>query len=94
MHLTESQLLFLARFAKAPEGKEFIELMRAAVEEVNQTLRTATGEHVLRTQGRAQQLDEIVGWITEANRKLTAGQASFRTRRPVTFDETAAKAGY
>lgn len=89
MRLSETQLLILARFAKSPEGKEFLDLMRAAIEAVNQELRTASGEQVLRTQGRAQQLDEVVGWITAANHKLTTSQAAARPRRLVAFDELA-----
>lgn len=89
MRLSEQQLRFLARFAKAPEGKEFLELMRAALEDVTLKLRTTEGAEMHRQQGRAQQLDEIVAWITDANQKLTTGQASARTRRPVTFDAIA-----
>ena len=93
MRLTESQLLFLARFAKAPEGKEFIELCRAKLSEVDAKLRTTEGAEMHRHQGRALQLDELIADVTQAHARLTTAQSVARPRRPVFLDGTAADFG-
>lgn len=76
MHLSESQLLFLARFAKSPDGREFLELYRAKLAEVEGKLRTQAGEDLYRQQGRAIQLDELIADITGANDKLTVSKSA------------------
>jgi hypothetical protein len=81
MRLSESQLLFLARFAKSPEGKEFTDLLRAELAEVEKALRTQTGEELYRQQGHAQRLDKLIADITDASTKLTRNQSAMTPRR-------------
>lgn len=90
MRLSESQLLFLARFAKSPEGREFLELLRAKVGHCDVKLRTETGEMLYRTQGRALELDEMIADITEAHQRLTTNaSAAQRPRKFVLTDGSA-----
>ena len=86
MYLSESQLLFLARFSKSPEGKEFLEIIRAKLSGVDGKLRAAEGAEMHRQQGRAQQLDELIADITEAHARLNANQSARGPRRIVNFD--------
>ena len=81
MRLSEPQLLFLARFAKSPDGREFLELYRAKLAEVEKALRTQVGEELYRQQGRAVQLDELIVDITKAGEKLTVSQSAQRAPR-------------
>lgn len=91
MRLTESNLLFLARFAKLPEGKEFLELLRAKLDETSQKLRTADGPELHRQQGRAQELDDWIEALTDSQRKLnTAQSVRHGPRRVVNSDGFAA----
>jgi hypothetical protein len=83
MRLTESNLLFLARFAKLPEGKEFLELMRAKLDETDAKLRITDGPELHRQQGRAQELDDWIAALTESQRKLTMAQSAHRPRSVV-----------
>jgi hypothetical protein len=81
MHLSEPQLLFLARFAKSPDGREFLELYRAELAEVEKALRVQVGEELYRQQGHAQRLDKLIADITGASAKLTASQSAQRAPR-------------
>jgi flagellar hook-basal body complex protein FliE len=87
MRLSESQLVFLARFAKSPEGREFADLMRAELADVEAKLRTCTGEEVYRQQGHAQRLDKILSDLAEASQRLSATQSAARPRRLVNLKE-------
>jgi hypothetical protein len=87
MRLSESQLLFLARFAKSPEGREFTELLRAELAEVEKALRTQTGEELYRQQGHAQRLDKLIADITDASAKLTASRSSVSPTRRFAFTD-------
>ncbi len=89
MRLSESQLLFLARFSKSPEGKEFLELCKAKLAERDAKLRSAEGAEVHRQQGRALELDEMIADVTEAQAKLTANQSAARPRRFVNLEQFA-----
>lgn len=84
MRLSEPQLLFLARFAKSPDGREFLDLYRAKLAEVESKLRTCDGAEVHRQQGRAQQLDELIVDITKASEKLTASRSASQSPRRLT----------
>ena len=86
MRLNESQLLFLARFAKSPEGREFLELCRAKLADRDTKLRSTEGAEVHRQQGRALELDEMIADITGAQQKLNTAQAAARPRRTVLYD--------
>ena len=70
MHLSEEQLQFLARFSKSPDGRALLLMLQAKLGEVEAKLRTATGEEVYRTQGRALVLDDLIADIEDAQQKL------------------------
>jgi len=59
MRLTAQQLEFLARLGKSPEGSLLQTMIRAEIDDVNMQLRTLTGEHLYRAQGKAAHLDDL-----------------------------------
>ncbi len=69
MALTPEQLDFLARFSKSPESKALVSMYQAELRELDVKLRKAQGETIYQTQGRAQQLEEMIERITNAGRK-------------------------
>ncbi len=69
MRLSTEQYATLARLRRLPDGRAFIGLLGAALEEVNLALRTATGERVGWLQGEAQCLAGWLARIEEAERQ-------------------------
>lgn len=63
-------LEFLRRFARMPEGRVLVELLHRKLTDADRRLRTAIGEDVLRSQGRAQLLAELIDDVTKAGMKL------------------------
>lgn len=83
MRLSEEQLSFLAAFGHSPEGRRFTQLLEAMLLEADAKLRTATGEEVLRTQGRALALADLVGDIRDAQQRLNrSGSTRTSALRP------------
>lgn len=76
MHLDSNDLAFLARLNKSPEGRQLVKLLQAKQAECNEKLRTTTGEEVLRWQGRALAIDEMLDDLATAERKLTRSKPS------------------
>lgn len=74
MVLTQDDLRFLARLSKTPDGAALIKILRADLAEVDATLRKATGEELIRTQGRAQKLDELIERFNTAEKMLKPSQ--------------------
>lgn len=74
MQLSGAQLSFLASFAKAPDGRALLEILKAKLAEREVALRTKVGEEVYRAQGRALELDELIADIAEASTRLTRVQ--------------------
>jgi len=72
MTLTPDQLQFLARFSKSPEGKFLVSMYEAELAEVDGKLRRATEADIYRLQGRASQLDEMIGRIKTAESKANS----------------------
>lgn len=64
MHLDASQLEFLGRLGKSPEGQQLQALIKAEVEDVNEQLRKLSGESLIRAQGKAIYLDEFLTRLT------------------------------
>jgi hypothetical protein len=60
MRLSPDQYQTLARLRRLPDGRAFIALLEAELEEVRTALRTATGERLGWLQGEAQCL---AGWL-------------------------------
>lgn len=67
MALTTADLQALRRFAQLPEGRVMVAVLVQKLGEADEKLRTATGEHLYRTQGRAQALDELLRDLTESD---------------------------
>ncbi len=70
MKLTGDQLKFLARFSKSPDGRALVSILQAKLGETEVKLRTLEGAELHRQQGRAQQLDELLTDIDEAQARL------------------------
>lgn len=62
--LTETQLQFLARLGKSPDGQLLLALIQTEINAVNVDLRKVGGEALYRLQGRAASLDELVALLT------------------------------
>lgn len=76
MRLSTEDLQFLARFARMPDGARLLTLLRARLAERDSELRKARGEDVIRAQGRAQELDELITVIESADPQLKRSQTS------------------
>jgi hypothetical protein len=63
MQLNQQQLEYLARLGRAPDGLMLKQLCRAWIDEANGHLRTKSGEHLTREQGRAVMLDELMRYL-------------------------------
>jgi hypothetical protein len=74
MKLSGTQLGFLARLSKSPDGQLLLELFKARLAENDAALRAAPADTILRAQGRAMELSEIIADITEAQTRLTRNQ--------------------
>jgi len=86
MQLNTDDLGFLARLSKSPDGRRLLQLLQAKQAECNDKLRRTTGEEVLRWQGRALAVDELIDDIATAEQKLTRNAPSATSRtRPVSF---------
>lgn len=81
MSLTNTQLEQLSLIAKMPEGNVIIELLNMRLAEHDRATRTATGEDILRCQGKAQAVEQLIKDITEAGQRLR--RAAPTARRPV-----------
>jgi len=81
MRLSSEDLEFLARFAKAPEGRAFLALLAAKLAERDTALRLAVGEEVFRTQGRALELVELIDEVNTAHQKLNRVQSTSAPQR-------------
>lgn len=75
MRLNTDDLAFLARLSKSPDGRRLLQLLQAKQAECNDKLRTTIGEEVLRWQGRALAVDEMIADIVQAEQKLTRNGA-------------------
>jgi hypothetical protein len=80
MRLSNEQLVFLARFARSPEGNQLLTILKAKLGDRESKLRTTVGEEVYRTQGRALELDELIADITEAQQRLTRVESAVTSR--------------
>lgn len=83
MHLDASQVSFLLRLGKSPDGQQLLGVILAEIESCNEQLRKQSGESLLREQGKAVFLDEL-------KRRLTQDlSARNEPRRPTPFGSTA-----
>ena len=70
MKLDSTDLDVLRRFACLPEGERWVKILQRNLAETDVRLRTAIGEDLLRTQGKAQLLAELLSQVTGAGEKL------------------------
>jgi hypothetical protein len=80
MHLNGTQLQFLSRLSKTPDGLMLLQVLQAKLAESDLKLRSATGEEVYRAQGRAQAFDEMIADLTKADDRLTRTTPSVTSR--------------
>lgn len=59
-HLDASAVQFLERLGKSPEGRQLQALLELEVIETNEKLRKLSGDDLMRAQGKAIYLDEIL----------------------------------
>lgn len=83
MQLSDSQLDFLARFQRSPEGKLLIEIYETELREWDVKLRNATGEDVYRLQGRAKQLEEMIERIAKPRKSVASVRPTPLVSRPL-----------
>lgn len=76
MALTAAELQALRRFSQLPEGRLWLSMLGAKLAAADEKLRHASGDDLLRTQGRAQQLEELMDDL------LKAGEALNRQEQP------------
>ncbi len=60
MTLTGDQMAFLDRLSKSPDGRLLLSMYQADLAELDVKLRRLSGEALSQTQGRAQQLEEMI----------------------------------
>jgi hypothetical protein len=65
MRLNALQLDFLARLGKSPDGQQLRTLILAEIAECNVLLRKLSGEALLREQGKAIYLDDLVSRLSQ-----------------------------
>jgi hypothetical protein len=83
MHYDAAQLDFLKRLGMSPDGQQLLGLIQAEIAACNLTLRTSTGEQLLREQGKALFLDEFLQRMTRPT------SAQIVSRRPTPIDRFA-----
>jgi hypothetical protein len=83
MHYDAAQLDFLKRLGMSPDGQQLLGLIQAEIAACNLTLRTSTGEQLLREQGKALFLDEFLQRMTRPT------SAQIVSRRPTSIDRFA-----
>jgi hypothetical protein len=70
------ELTVLERFCKTPDGQALLGVLRAKLAEADAKLRKAQGEDLVRTQGRAVCLEELIEDIARAGERLNRTPAS------------------
>ena len=82
LKLTDRHLQELERFAKLPEGAIVKEWLRIRLAEYDEQLRAASGEDIVRCQGKARAIASLLNDIESAASRRERAQAS---TRPVTY---------
>lgn len=70
MGLSTTDLEYLRRFARSPDGRQWLDILQRNLAETDVKLRTTIGDDLLRTQGRAQLLAELIDQVTKAEAVL------------------------
>jgi len=77
--LNERHLAELERFARLPEGAIVKEWLRIRLATYDQQLRDASGEDILRCQGKARALSALIDDLEKAAQRRERAQASSRS---------------
>lgn len=85
MKLDSTDLDVLRRFACLPEGERWVKILQRNLAETDVRLRTAIGDDLLRTQGKAQLLAELLSQVTGAGEKLERAATTPRVARAVAW---------
>jgi hypothetical protein len=78
--LSNEELQFLARLAKLPEGRRYMQYLSSRLADADQELRGALSEYVLQAQGRARTLWELLKDLQEAEARLERANGSRPSR--------------
>lgn len=83
MRFDRTQLQFLARLCKSPDGAILLQILRVKQAEADQALRKARGEDVYRAQGRAEEIDDLLAMIEDAPASLNRDAAAPKAPRGI-----------
>lgn len=87
MPLTTPELQTLRAFYRTPEGKLFVRMLEDKLEDADAKLRRLSGEDLNRQQGRAQQLEELIRELTEADQALNRQDPSRRAPKGLPWNQ-------
>jgi hypothetical protein len=82
-HPTEQELATLRRLAQAPEGRLLVRVLQDRLVETDKTNRRAIGESLIRGQGRAQEIEDLLDLLGFTEARPIAPQVKHPTRPPV-----------
>lgn len=83
MRLTQEQLTCLARLAKFPDGAVLVNILKERLAERDAAWRGLSGEELLRNQGRAKELEEVLKLLNDAQIALDRAQSTpLQANRP------------
>lgn len=81
MALTTEELQALRSLSRAPEGRALVAMLERMQSDADVKLRSASGDDLLRKQGRAQQLDELLKALKSADEVINRQDPSRRAPR-------------
>lgn len=87
MPLTTSELQILRAFFWSAEGKLLVAMLKDKLAAADVKLRSLSGEDLNRQQGRAQQLEELIRELTEAEQTLNRQDPSRRAPKAVPWNQ-------
>lgn len=87
MALTSPELETLRRYARSPEGRGLVLILEKKLAESDIKLRSLSGEHLSRQQGRSQQLAELLDEIEDADTVLKRQDVTKFSRRAATWNQ-------
>ncbi len=80
MALSSVELEAIRRFARSPEGRGWVQLLEKKLAESDIKMRSLTGEHLYRQQGRSLELAELLNDIEGADKVLNRQDLTARPR--------------
>lgn len=83
MALTDADLQALRRFSQLAEGRLWMSMLSTKLAACDEKLRRLSGDDLIRMQGRAQQLEELLGELSGAGKALARQEQPTRTATPL-----------